>query len=230
MASLPVLARFLFPRIASVTGRSSDGFMNIHHLGITGIVLLTPKRFEDERGHFSETWNARRMRDAGMRFDFVQDNHSLSRDAGVLRGLHYQAPPVAQTKLIRCTAGAIFDVAVDIRRGSPGFGQWITAVLTPENGSQLLIPRGFLHGFLALRPNTEVQYKVDAYYDAACDGAIAWDDPDIGIEWPLAEAGVSAPYLSKKDAAAPRLAEIEPPFFWNEAHRTESELHREQSP
>ncbi len=149
---------------------------------------------------------------AGLGFDFVQDNHSLSRDPGTLRGLHYQSPPAAQTKLVRCVAGAIFDVAVDARKGSPTYGQWEGKTLTPETGAQLLVPRGFLHGFLTLKPDSEVQYKVDDFYEAACDGAVAWNDPDIGIDWPLDEAGVEAPVLSAKDAAAPKLADFKSPF------------------
>ena len=186
--------------------------LKLEPFDIDGLVLLAPRRFEDERGWFAETWNARRMAEAGLDFDFCQDNHSFSRDAGTLRGLHYQSPPAAQTKLVRCTAGRIFDVAVDLRPGSPTYGKWRGVMLSPANGRQLLVPRGFLHGFLTLEPGTEVQYKVDACYDRDRDGAIAWDDPEIGIDWPLAEAGVAAPVLSEKDAAAPRLAEAGMPF------------------
>lgn len=188
--------------------------MRIEPLDIPGLTLLTPPRFGDDRGWFSETWNARRMSEAELGFEFVQDNHSLSRDPGTLRGLHYQAPPAAQTKLVRCTAGAIFDVAVDVRKGSPTYGQWRGVRLDSETGAQLLVPRGFLHGFLTLTPNAEVQYKVDDFYEAACDGAVAWNDPDIAIDWPLAEAGVDAPQLSGKDAAAPRLKDFDSPFTY----------------
>ncbi len=186
--------------------------MRIEPLDLPGLALLTPPRFGDDRGWFSETWNARAMAKAGLAVDFVQDNHSLSRDAGTLRGLHYQAPPAAQTKLVRCTAGAIFDVAVDVRRGSPTFGRWLGVRLSPEDGAQLLVPRGFLHGFLTLEPDTEVLYKVDAHYDAACDGSVAWDDPDIAIDWPLADAGVRRPILSAKDADAAPLSAFDSPF------------------
>ena len=186
--------------------------MQIEPLDIPGLALLTPARYGDDRGWFSETWNARRMAEAGLGFEFVQDNHSFSRDAGVLRGLHYQAPPAAQTKLVRCTAGAIFDVAVDVRKGSPTYGRWASVRLSPETGAQLLVPRGFLHGFLTLTPGAEVLYKVDDFYEAACDGAVAWDDPDLAIDWPLAEAGVTAPTLSAKDADAPRFADFDTPF------------------
>ncbi len=186
--------------------------MQIERFDIDGLVLLTPRRFGDERGWFAETWNARGMAEAGLDFPFCQDNHSFSRDAGTLRGLHYQAPPAAQTKLVRCSRGRVFDVAVDIRAGSPSWGAWRGVVLSAENGSELLVPRGFLHAFLTLEPESEVQYKVDAYYARECDGAIAWNDPEIGIDWPLAEAGVAAPIVSDKDAAAPRLAEAGSPF------------------
>ncbi len=126
----------------------------------------------------------------------------------MLRGLHYQAPPKAQAKLVRCTRGRIWDVAVDLRRGSPGFGRWFGLELSAENGTQLLIPRGFLHGFVTLEPDSEVQYKVDNPYAPDCDGAIAWDDPDLAIDWPVAEA----PVLSPKDAATPRFVDWNSPF------------------
>lgn len=188
--------------------------MQIEALGPEGLTLVTPARFGDSRGWFSETWNAARMRDAGLDIAFVQDNHSRSRDAGTLRGLHYQAPPFAQAKLVRCTSGAIWDVAVDIREGSPTFGQWRGVRLDAETGAQLLVPRGFLHGFLTLTSDAEVQYKVDNPYSREADGSVAWDDPDLGVDWPLGEAGVSRPILSDKDAAAPRLADIDNPFVY----------------
>lgn len=186
--------------------------LKLEPLDIDGLVVVVPRRHGDERGWFSESWNARRMAEAGLAFEFCQDNHSFSRDAGTLRGLHYQRPPAAQAKLVRCTAGRVFDVAVDIRGDSPTHGQWRGVTLSPADGRQLLVPRGFLHGFLTLEPGSELQYKVDACYDRDCDGAVAWDDPEIGIDWPLAEAGVAAPVLSVKDAAAPRLGEIGAPF------------------
>jgi dTDP-4-dehydrorhamnose 3,5-epimerase len=186
--------------------------MQIEALGPEGLTLITPPRFGDDRGWFSETWNARRMAEHGLAHDFVQDNHSCSRDAGVLRGLHYQAPPFAQAKLVRCSRGAIWDVAVDIRPGSPTYGEHRGVRLDAETGAQLLVPRGFLHGFLTLTPEAEVQYKVDAFYDRDSDGAVAWNDPDLAVDWPLSEAGVAEPILSDKDAAAPRLADIANPF------------------
>ncbi|MCZ8172523.1 MAG: dTDP-4-dehydrorhamnose 3,5-epimerase [Brevundimonas sp.] len=164
--------------------------------------LICPRRFQDSRGWFSETWNQARFAAAGIGFDFCQDNHSLSQAKGTLRGLHFQAPPFAQTKLVRCIRGRIFDVAVDIRRGSPTFGRWTGAELSAENGKQLLIPVGYAHGFVTLERDCEIAYKVDTYYSPECDGGIAWDDPAIGIDWPLDEAH---PLLSDKDRALPRL-------------------------
>jgi dTDP-4-dehydrorhamnose 3,5-epimerase len=160
------------------------------------LVVLSPKRFEDARGWFSETWNRSRLEVAGFILDFCQDNHSFSKCKGTIRGLHFQAPPHAQTKLVRCVNGRIFDVAVDVRRSSPTFGHWVGLELSAENGKQLLIPAGFAHGFVTLEPNSEIAYKVDAYYSAECDGGVAWDDPRIGIEWPL---DGSNPVLSEKD-------------------------------
>ena len=164
--------------------------------------ILCPRRFEDPRGWFSETWNKTRLESAGITIDFCQDNHSLSRPQGTLRGLHFQTQPHAQTKLVRCLRGRIFDVAVDIRRSSPTFGQWAGVELSAENGKQLLIPAGYAHGFVTLEPDCEIAYKVDAYYSAECDGGVAWNDPAIGIDWHL--DGV-IPVLSEKDQALPRL-------------------------
>lgn len=150
------------------------------------------------------------MADIGLDIDFVQDNHSMSRVTGTLRGLHYQRPPHAQDKLVRCTRGAIFDVAVDIRRGSPTFGQWVGVDLTAANGKQLLVPKGFLHGFVTRLPDTEVQYKCSDIYAPDCDGGIRWDDPTIGIDWGLS----GEPVLSGKDKVAPLLADFVSPFEW----------------
>ncbi len=182
--------------------------MDITQTPLDGVLLLTPKRFGDARGWFSETWSHGAMRAARLDFDFVQDNHSMSAEIGTLRGLHYQRPPMAQDKLVRCTAGLIFDVAVDIRRASPTFGQWFGAELSPENGMQLLVPRGFLHGFVTRAPNTEVQYKCTNPYAPECDGGIRWDDSTIGIDWGLTEP----PILSAKDQTAPLLADFVTPF------------------
>ncbi|RVV97609.1 dTDP-4-dehydrorhamnose 3,5-epimerase [Mesobaculum littorinae] len=182
--------------------------MQIQETALPGVVILTPARFGDARGFFSESWNARRMAEAGLAHDFVQDNHSLSQAAGTLRGLHYQAPPHAQAKLVRCGRGVLFDVAVDIRRGSPTYGQWVGVELSFDNGRQLLIPEGFLHGFVTRAPMTEVIYKCSDHYAPESDGAVAWDS--CGIDW-----GLNAPpVLSDKDAAAPALADVQSPFVW----------------
>lgn len=164
------------------------------------VELIATKRFEDARGWFAETWNRRGAEAAGAGADFVQDNHSYSRHAGTLRGLHFQTNPFAQAKLVRCIRGRIFDVAVDIRRDSPTFCKWVGAELSAENGSQLFVPRGFAHGFLTLEPDCEVVYKVDAFYNAAADSGICWNDSRLAIAWPL-EGG--APILSDKDHGLP---------------------------
>ncbi|MBL9071704.1 MAG: dTDP-4-dehydrorhamnose 3,5-epimerase [Sphingopyxis sp.] len=166
--------------------------------------LIATKRFQDERGWFAETWSQRQFHSLGIEAGFVQDNHSYSQHAGTLRGLHFQSAPFAQAKLVRCLKGRIFDVAVDIRRDSPTFAQWVGAELSAESGDQLFVPQGFAHAFLTLEPHTEVAYKVDAFYDPASDGGVRWDDPLIGIEWPL--AGLS-PILSAKDLQLPMLAD-----------------------
>ena len=183
--------------------------MQIEQTHLEGVVIITPQRHGDDRGFFCESWNKARMAAAGLDFDFVQDNHSLSAAVGTLRGLHYQSPPHAQAKLVRCGRGALWDVAVDFRAGSPTFGQWVGVDLTPENGRQLLIPAGFLHGFVTRAPDTEIIYKCTDYYAPECDGAVAWDDPDLAIDW-----GVDAPVLSDKDAAAPKLATVQTAFTW----------------
>lgn len=166
------------------------------------LLVLSPTRFEDARGWFTETWNRSRLGSAGITHDFCQDNHSLSRHKGTIRGLHFQAPPFAQTKLVRCVRGKIFDVAVDIRRNSPTFGHWVGVELSAENGKQLLIPAGYAHGFVTLEPDCEIAYKVDAYYSAESDGGVAWDDPVIGIDWQL---NGTEPVLSDKDRTLPGL-------------------------
>jgi dTDP-4-dehydrorhamnose 3,5-epimerase len=182
--------------------------MQIEETALPGVVVLMPARFGDARGWFSEVFNAERMRAAGVSIDWVQDNHSFSAAKGTLRGLHFQRPPRAQDKLVRCTRGAIWDVAVDARRGSATFGRWTGAELTPENGRQLLVPKGFLHGFVTLLPDTEVQYKCSDTYAPDCDGSVAWNDPDLAIAWPLN----GEPVLSAKDMAAPRWGDWQSPF------------------
>lgn len=180
--------------------------MTIEQTPLPGVLIITPARFGDERGFFSESWNAKRMRDAGVDIDFVQDNHSLSRATGTVRGLHFQSPPHAQAKLVRCGRGRLFDVAVDIRKGSPTYGQWFGTELSFENGRQLLIPAGFLHGFVTREPDTEIIYKCSDYYAPDCDGAVRFDS--AGINWALTQD----PILSAKDAEAPALADFDSPF------------------
>lgn len=183
--------------------------MKVIAQAIPEVFLIEPARFGDERGFFSEVWKRATLQAVSLDVDFVQDNHSLSRQVGVLRGLHFQRPPTAQGKLIRVVRGRILDVAVDIREGSPTYGQHVALELSAANWQQLWVPRGFAHGFLTLEPDTEVLYKVDAPYDPATDGGIAWDDPALGIAWPLPSGG---PILSDKDRRAPRLAEAAPIF------------------
>ena len=176
--------------------------MNVIETALAGVRILEPQVFGDARGWFMESWSKKKMEDAGITVDFVQDNHSFSAQKGTLRGLHYQLNPMAQAKLLRVSRGAIFDVAVDIRRGSPTYAKWVGVELTAENYRQLFIPRGFAHGFITLTDNVEVQYKADNLYAPDCDGNIRWDDPAIGVAWPLTPT-----VLSEKDAAAPLLAE-----------------------
>jgi dTDP-4-dehydrorhamnose 3,5-epimerase len=180
--------------------------VEVRKLGLEGVLEIRPRRFSDDRGFFSETYNAEAFAAAGIDLVFVQDNHSFSVKKGVLRGLHYQLAPHAQDKLVRVTKGAILDVAVDIRRHSPDFGKWIALEVSAEKWNQILVPKGFAHGFLTLRDDTEVLYKVTDLYSPEHDRSIRFDDPDIGIEWPLpAEALV----LSGKDRNAPLLRAAE---------------------
>lgn len=185
--------------------------MKVSKTTLHGVFLLEPARFSDARGFFAESWNRQRMADAGFDIDWVQDNHSLSTETGTVRGLHFQAPPHAQAKLVRCGQGRLFDVAVDIRRGSPTYGKWTGVELSADNGLQLLIPAGFLHGFVTREPGTEIIYKCTDYYAPECDGAVWFDCPEIGIDWGL--NGVD-PILSDKDAAAPRLVDFDNPFTY----------------
>jgi dTDP-4-dehydrorhamnose 3,5-epimerase len=184
---------------------NGTGIMQVTALGIQEVKLLTPRIFRDERGFFSETYNRQVLAAAGIDRTFVQDNQSLSRTKGVLRGLHFQIAPHPQGKLVRVTRGAIFDVAVDIRRGSPTFGQHVSAILSADNWSQLWVPEGFAHGFCTLEPETEVIYKVTDFYAPECDRGLAWDDPDLGIAWPA--SGVEA-IVSNKDRGHPRLRDL----------------------
>ncbi len=176
--------------------------MNVIKTELPGVVILEPQVFGDARGWFMESWSKKKMEAMGISVDFVQDNHSFSAEKGTLRGLHYQLNPMAQAKMLRVSRGVIFDVAVDIRRGSPTYAKWVGVELSAENYRQLFIPRGFAHGFITLTDDVEVQYKADNFYSPDCDGNIRWDDPEIGVVWPI-----SPRVLSDKDSSAPLLSE-----------------------
>jgi dTDP-4-dehydrorhamnose 3,5-epimerase len=179
----------------------------ITRLAVPDVLLITPKRPGDERGFFSETYNAKILAEAGFDKTFVQDNHSMSGRRGTLRGLHFQRAPHAQDKLLRVTRGAIYDVAVDIRQGSPTFGQWVGEELSADNWRQLLVPAGFAHGFVTLTEQTEVLYKVTDYYAPQAEGGLAWNDPALGIDWPIDAADVTT---NARDGAWPTLANLQP--------------------
>jgi len=177
---------------------------------LEGVLIVEPAVFGDHRGWFMETFSEAKFQEQGLQLDFVQDNQSFSATKGTLRGLHYQINPKAQSKLVRCTKGVIFDVAVDIRHGSPSYGKWFGIELTADNKKQLLIPKGFAHGFMTLTDDVEVQYKCDELYAPECDGGILWNDPEIGIEWPMH----IQPVLSAKDEKAPLLKESKHNFVY----------------
>jgi dTDP-4-dehydrorhamnose 3,5-epimerase len=176
------------------------------------LVSLTPRIFSDQRGWFCETFRLDRFLPHIGKETWVQDNQSLSSESGTLRGLHFQLPPHPQAKLVRCLSGAIFDVAVDLRNGSPTYGQWVGIELSAENGKQLYIPEGFAHGFMTLEPNSMIFYKVSDYYAPDCDRGLAWDNPTIAIDWPLQG---NKPILSGKDEKQPSLKEFQSPFAYN---------------
>lgn len=175
-------------------------------------ILLCPRRFGDARGWFMETYSEAAALVAGIDVRFVQDNQSFSATEGTIRGLHFQRPPHAQAKLVRCVQGSIMDYAVDVRRGSPTYGQYVAAKLTAGGGEQLFVPVGFAHGFITLEPNVEIAYKVSGIYAPDCDGGIVWNDPTISIEWPLPASGA---VLSDKDKILPTLAEFDSPFEYD---------------
>lgn len=181
--------------------------MDLLKTKLEGVYILIPKVFGDHRGFFMESWSRRTMEEAGLFYDFVQDNHSLSTVKGTLRGIHFQKGDKAQAKLVRCVRGAVLDVAVDLRHDSPTYKQWIGVELSEENKKQLLIPRGFGHGFVTLTDHVEFLYKADNYYAPEADGGIRWNDPDIGVDW-----GIDQPVLSEKDTKNPFLKAIEPVF------------------
>jgi dTDP-4-dehydrorhamnose 3,5-epimerase len=179
--------------------------MQVTRLAISDVVLLRPKRHGDARGYFVESFNDRAFRREVCAATFVQDNEALSAQAGTVRGLHFQRHPTAQGKLVRALRGAIFDVAVDIRRGSPSFGRHVSALLSAETGDQLWVPPGFAHGYCTIEPDSMIAYKVTDFYSAADDAGLAWDDPALGIVWPVAPG---AAMLSDKDRRQPKLADL----------------------
>jgi len=176
---------------------------------LTGVLIIEPRRFGDDRGLFCETYNRRDFAEAGIDAEFIQDNHAFSAEAGTLRGLHFQAPPAAQAKLLRVPRGAVMDVAVDIRRSSPTFGRHVAVVLSAENWRQLFVPRGFAHGYCTLEPDTHVVYKVDGYYSREHEGGLLWHDPELAIDWGV---GDKPPIVNDRGAAWPPLAELDAPF------------------
>lgn len=189
--------------------------MDIVETAIADVKILRPRKHGDHRGFFAEVYNRKRLQELGLQLDFIQDNQSLSAQAGTLRGLHFQSPPHAQSKLVRVLRGAILDVAVDLRRGSPTYMQHVAVELSADGFEQLFVPKGFAHAFLTLTTETEVFYKVDAYYAPDHDHGVIWNDPDLAIDWPIAAADI---VLSAKDAAHPRLRDL-PNFFSIDAAR-----------
>lgn len=183
--------------------------LEVRQLELEGLLEIRPPSRGDDRGFFSEVWREDQMSEAGIDVHFVQDNHSYSRARGVLRGLHFQLPPAAQDKLVRVTRGSVFDVAVDIRRGSPTFGSWAGLVLSARDWNQLFVPKGFAHGFVTLEKDCEVAYKVSAFYAPDLDRTVRFDDPSIGIEWPIDAQSL---ILSERDRHAPLLTEAGPLF------------------
>lgn len=180
-------------------------------LAISHVLLLRPQKIVDHRGSFMETFSRKDFERLDINSEFIQDNQSLSMHRGTVRGLHFQRPPHPQAKLVRVLKGAVFDVAIDLRRGSPTFGRWCGGMLTAENAGQLFVPRGFAHAFCTLEPATEVAYKMDDYYAPECDAGLIWNDPDLGVNWPIS---ADEAILSEKDAGLPRLAVFESPFVY----------------
>ena len=178
----------------------------------TPVKIIKPRRFGDNRGWFSETWSAATFEAMGLNIPFVQDNHSLSKPVGTVRGIHFQRPPHAQIKLVRCIRGAILDVADDLSAQSPTYGQHVAVELSADNGLQLLVPVGYGHAFVTLQPDTEVVYKVSDIYAPECDGGILWSDPALGIDWPLPTEGAM---VSSKDAILPALSQFDSPFAYD---------------
>jgi dTDP-4-dehydrorhamnose 3,5-epimerase len=192
---------------------SRGSSMEIEKTELPGVLLLKPRRFVDGRGYFVEVFSERTFSNAGVKTGFVQENQSYSIKAGTIRGLHFQVPPAPQAKLVRVLRGAIFDVAADLRQGSPTYGQWISKILTAEHGEQLFIPRGFAHGFCTMEPDSEVLYNVDGFYAPECDSGLNWSDPDLKINWPI---DAKAAILSDKDAKLGFFKDFVSPFHFGE--------------
>jgi len=188
--------------------------MDVQNTKLPGVLLLRPRYYRDSRGYFVETYNKRCAAALGLTIDFVQDNQSLSLEPGTVRALHFQIPPKPQAKLVRVLRGSVYDVAVDLRAGSPSYGSWAAQTLTADGGEQMFVPRGFAHGFCTLEPNTVVAYKVDEYYAPEFEQGIAWDDPTLAIDWPAAS---KKPVLSDKDRALGRFADFVSPFRYSGA-------------
>lgn len=189
--------------------------MQVHETGIPGLCILEPKVFQDERGFFMESYSRKRFDEIGIDCEFVQDNHAYSKEEGVLRGFHFQLPPAAQAKLVWVTRGAVLDVVVDLRKGSPTFGEWRAVALSAANFKRMFIPKGFAHSYVTTMPDTEFQYKVDAPYAPEYDAGIIWNDPDIAMDWSDALNG-RAPILSEKDRTLMALADFDSPFIYEE--------------
>jgi dTDP-4-dehydrorhamnose 3,5-epimerase len=188
---------------------NTRGDMDVKATRLPGVQVLNPHYFHDSRGHFVETYSKRTAEQLGLAVCFVQDNQSLSLKRGTVRALHFQMPPKSQAKLVHVTSGSIYDVAIDLRLGSPTYGRWISETLTAKGGEQIFIPRGFAHGFCTLEPNTEVAYKVDEYYAPECEQGLAWDDPTLAITWPVLPGEA---ILSEKDRKNGRFADFVSPF------------------
>jgi len=186
--------------------------LEVRPTSIPGLVVVATRWFRDDRGVFSEVYQQERFNQAGITVSFMQDNQAISKKAGTLRGLHFQKPPAAQAKLVRVTRGSVYDVAVDIRPGSPTYGQWAGVVLSAENRLQFFVPAGFAHGYLTLEDDSDVLYKVDAPYAPATEGGLVWNDPAIGIEWP--DLGATEPVIAPRDAALPTLSNLPPIEEW----------------
>lgn len=183
--------------------------MKVLKTNIEGLYIIEPKVFGDNRGWFMESWSQKKMEEAGLHYNFIQDNHSYSSVKGTLRGLHFQKGSHSQAKLVRCAKGAVLDIAVDLRKGSPTYKKWYSIELSAENKKQFLIPRGFAHGFLTLTDEVEFLYKADNYYNFESDRNIIWNDEEVGVEW-----GISNPILSEKDAKAPKLCDSDADFIY----------------